>query len=85
MLERIDYVVRPEMRDQTAMDELPQDARSDFDQQYRRAVALEAGNDPLESEDAGCINARHGAHTQNERPRGSSDVREHAFELPSRA
>jgi hypothetical protein len=60
MLERIDYVVRPEMRDQTAMDELPQDARSDFDQQYRRAVALEAGNDPSECEDAGCINARHG-------------------------
>ncbi len=82
MFERIDHVVRPDMRDYTATDELLQEARSDFDQHYRRAVALEDGNDLSECADARCINRRHVAHVQNQCSRGPLDVREHVVELP---
>lgn len=75
----------PDLRDHTGTVELLQDARSDFDQQYRRAVAFEAGNDLSEREDTGCINIRHVAHAQYAYPRGPQDVGKQAFELPSRA
>src|SRR5260370_32724867 len=70
------------MRDPTATDELLQEAPSDFDQHYRRAVALEGGNDLSECADARCINRRHVAHAQNQCSRGPWDVREHVVELP---
>src|SRR5260370_3473654 len=70
------------MRDHTATVKLLQEARTDFDQHYRRAVALEGGNDLSECADARCINRRHVAHAQNQCPRGPWDVSEHVVELP---
>jgi hypothetical protein len=63
MFERIDHVVCPDMRDRTVTEELPQDARPDFDQEDSGAMTSQGGNERSQCKNAGSINTRHVAHT----------------------